>query len=408
MYLRQIHNEAAAVPMPTNSEMKVLIVFLALAFTIDQLHATAEQYLSRCQTPDGEAGTCVLVRECPFAVAVLKKKNHSNNDVRYLEATRCGELGKKVLVCCNEPNVTQTSEPVDAETIAELVENRFGTREQKRDLLPPVCGQSNEDRLIGGDRANLFDYPWNALIQHRTKDGEPRFHCGGALINNRYVVTAAHCIMGMKKSWTITGVRIGESNTATNPDCNYEQGDAIYECAEPVQDIAIEKVVIPENYTGANGTPEVKHDIALLRLARRVELSDSVAPICLPVDLNVQNELNAASPRRFVESGWGKTIDAAGSEHKMTFSSEAVSQDECRQKYPHANLDDGHICAKPQRDTNTCRADSGGPLAVRHSKGALYLVGVASLRKQCAITGEPAVYTNVERYVDWIIDNLEP
>ncbi|XP_053673655.1 CLIP domain-containing serine protease B4-like [Anopheles nili] len=364
------------------------------------------QYLSSCQTPDGTGGTCVLVRECPFARAVLKKQDHSSNDIRYLEAIRCGMLETKALVCCNEPNVTQTVEPVDAETIAELVENRFSTREEKRELLPTVCGRDDGYRgPLVGERAMLFHHPWNVLIQHRTKDGEDRFHCGGALISDRYVLTAARCIMDVKKTWTIVSVRVGEYDLQTDPDCTSDDEEAV-NCTSPTQEFPIEKVIIPENYTGT-GSPTVKQDIALVRLAGKVKMTDSVAPICLPLEEAFRQELNLEGGN-FLETGWGKTSDATGSDFKWNYALSGVSRDVCRSKYPHANIDEGHICATPQRDQDTCHGDSGGPLMYQHAGGAWYLIGVGSFRKQCAIVGEPAVYTNVGVFGDWIVDNLEP
>lgn len=366
---------------------------------------TSAQYLSSCHTPDGDSGTCVLVRECPFVRAVLKKQDHSNNDIRYVDAIHCGTLETKALVCCNAPNVTQTAEPVDADTIAGLVENRFSTPEEKRELLPTACGKNDYRGPIPGERAMLFHYAWNVLIQHRTKEGDSRFHCGGALISDRYVLTAARCIMGIKKTWTVESVRVGEWDLQSNPDCTASDGSNV-DCTKPVQDVAIEKITIPSNYTGTS-SPTVKLDIALLRLARKVELSESVAPICLALDAELRRGVNLESGR-FVESGWGKTPDAAGSDYKMNYFSVGVSRDTCRSKYPHANVDTGHICATPERDEDTCRGDAGGPLVYRHRDGPFYLMGIASFRKECAITGEPAVYTNVGELVDWVIDNLEP
>uniref|UniRef100_A0A182ND67 CLIP domain-containing serine protease n=1 Tax=Anopheles dirus TaxID=7168 RepID=A0A182ND67_9DIPT len=367
---------------------------------------TFAQYLSSCQTPDNDHGTCVLVRECPFAYAVLSKKIHSNNDIRYLEAIRCGKLASKALVCCNAPNITKATEPVDEEeSTALLVENRFSTPEAKRELLPTTCGEDTYRGPIRGERASLFHFPWNVLIQHRTKDGEHRFHCGGSLISDRYVLTAARCIMDIKKSWTIVSVRMGEWNLQTDPDCTAANGpDTV--CTTPVQDVAIEKVSIPANYTGT-GSPSVKQDIALLRLARKITFDASVAPICLPLESSSWANYNLEGGR-FYESGWGKTADASGSDHKWNYHSVGVTRDACRSKYPHASVDEGHICAVPERDQDTCRGDSGGPLMYSHTDGAWYLAGVASFHKQCAIVGEPAVYTNVAKFTDWIVDNLEP
>nr|XP_040219493.2 CLIP domain-containing serine protease 14D-like [Anopheles coluzzii] len=395
------------------------ILVLCFIASCSQLPVTVAQYLSSCKTPggDGEPGTCVLVRECPFARALLMKQKHSNNDIRYLEAIRCGMLETKALVCCNAPNITTDSSSssgsidgllVDGETIDGLVENRFSTPEEKRGLLPGVCGVDTYRGPIRGELAQLFHFPWNVLIQHRTKDGEHRFHCGGSLISDRYVLTAARCIMGIKKTWTIVSVRVGEWNLQTDPDCD-DSTAGVTECASPVEDIPIEKITVPSNYTGT-GSPAVKQDIALLRLARRVEFSESVAPICLP--LNTSNWVGYSTEQdgSFYESGWGKTPDAAaGGDNKWNYVSVGVAREVCRDRYPHASIDGEQICAMPRSEQNTCRGDTGGPLMYQSgTDGAWYLMGVGSFRKQCAIVGEPAVYTNVATFTDWIIENLEP
>uniref|UniRef100_A0A182T1Q7 CLIP domain-containing serine protease n=1 Tax=Anopheles maculatus TaxID=74869 RepID=A0A182T1Q7_9DIPT len=157
---------AQAVRRHTMSKLVWPILVLCL---VAHLKPTVAQYLSSCQNPDGEHGTCVLVRECPFARALLMKQQHSNNDIRYIEAIRCGTLETKALVCCNAPNITRTDKPVEAETIAELVENRFSTPEEKRGLLPTECGVDTYRGPVRGEQAGLFDFPWNVLIQHRTK-----------------------------------------------------------------------------------------------------------------------------------------------------------------------------------------------------------------------------------------------
>uniref|UniRef100_A0AAG5CRU8 CLIP domain-containing serine protease n=1 Tax=Anopheles atroparvus TaxID=41427 RepID=A0AAG5CRU8_ANOAO len=368
------------------------------------INVTIAQYLSSCQTPDGDGGMCVLVRECPFAQAVLKKKEHSDNDIRYVNAIRCGTLETRALVCCNAPNVTQTAKPVDPETIAGLVENRFNTREEKRELLPTDCGADGSRGPLHGERAKLFDHPWNVLIKHRTKEGDNRFHCGGVLISARYMLTAARCIMGIKKTWTVESVRVGDWDLkGADKDCEEFNGGT--ECIEPAQDIAIEKITIHTNYSGTQ-SPAVKNDIALVRLAQKVPESILAGSICLPLDPSVRQQVDLEQGQ-FVESGWGKTPEAAGEDYKMNYLSAGVTRDVCRSKYPHADIGQGHVCAKPNRAEDTCRGDTGGPLMYRH-QGRVYLVGVASFRKQCAAVGEPAVYTNVGDLVDWVVDNLEP
>lgn len=66
-------------------------------------------------------------------------------------------------------------------------------------LLPPrdECGISDsDDRVVGGEETGLEEFPWMALL-HYNKNGTPYgFHCGGSLINDQYVLTAAHCVSG--------------------------------------------------------------------------------------------------------------------------------------------------------------------------------------------------------------------
>lgn len=85
-----------------------------------------------------------------------------------------------------------TTHPID--------EPKIRTSATLGDKLPDksVCGIQNEEtRIVGGETTEIGEFPWMALLRYRNLDGtDAGFQCGGTLINNRYVLTAAHCLKG--------------------------------------------------------------------------------------------------------------------------------------------------------------------------------------------------------------------
>lgn len=65
-----------------------------------------------------------------------------------------------------------------------------------KNLPIDICGPILTQKLSGGNRTDLFEYPWMVLLQYSTKNGL-QFQCGGSLISENYVLTAAHCISGL-------------------------------------------------------------------------------------------------------------------------------------------------------------------------------------------------------------------
>ncbi|XP_017493308.1 PREDICTED: serine protease easter-like, partial [Rhagoletis zephyria] len=232
----------------------------------------------------------------------------------------------------------------------------------------------------------------------------PHKSCGGSLINERYLITAAHCVSKrmLPASWALTGVRLREWNQETERDCQIDsRGNSL--CAGLYLDVNVEEQLCHPRYnvrTQAN-------DIALLRLQEKINFNYFVGPICLAMDtkLRLDNFENATMDI----AGWGATETSNKSKMKLKALVRGQSLEKCKNKYrtdARIDLGDTQMCAGGEKSIDTCRGDSGGPLMFPHKFNELesyFLVGVVSFGPTpCGQEGFPGVYTRVGSFVDWI------
>jgi len=170
------------------------------------------------------------------------------------------------------------------------------------------CGFSIvKPRIVGGKDAKLGQFPWlvNLGYSRSGRSGE-LFKCGGTLIGTRYVLTAAHCVTGLPRSYSLSVIRVGEHDLNKEQDCDGG------ECSPKPQDLAIEKIIWHEEYD----KPErYQNDIAIIKLEKDVVISDYVSPVCLPWTYS-QNEdylsnridIDGEAFKIFTDvAGWGAT-----------------------------------------------------------------------------------------------------
>ena len=75
---------------------------------------------------------------------------------------------------------------------------------KKINILLTGCGERNDaSRIVGGQAAGVNEFPWMARLSYFN-----RFYCGGMLINDRYVLTAAHCVKGLVCSFFLKLLKI--------------------------------------------------------------------------------------------------------------------------------------------------------------------------------------------------------
>ncbi|KAK3921691.1 Serine protease easter [Frankliniella fusca] len=266
------------------------------------------------------------------------------------------------------------------------------------------CGLSRgavSDRIVGGVVAALGQFPWLARIGYNL-EGVPRrvYRCAGAVITHFHVLTAAHCVKNLPDNFEFAGVRLGEWDTATDPDCQNTV------CAPPVYDVDPESVIVHQDYNN----PRFANDIALVKLAQKINFNGWVAPVCVPY-----GELLSRSYEweRTEVAGWG-IYDIGlqrSSQELRTVHLPVVSNSICHALYRNqANITKRQLCAGGELGFDACSGDSGGPLlkVEAYNGGPRYfIVGIVSFgSKRCGLTPTPGVYTRVSYYVDWILDNI--
>lgn len=131
-----------------------------------------------------------------------------------------------------------------------------------------------------------------------TAMGKTNIICGGSIISDRYILTAAHCAAKASKKWNLESVRIGDWDLDTEIECD---PDNTTDCLPAPIDIGIEETVV---HVGYNKTKiSSPHDIALIRLTEKIDLSGLVKPICLPYESSLW-EKNYTG-QYFTTTGWG-------------------------------------------------------------------------------------------------------
>ncbi|KAI5646904.1 trypsin domain-containing protein [Phthorimaea operculella] len=241
------------------------------------------------------------------------------------------------------------------------------------------CGERNEaSRILGGVETAVNEFPWIVRLTYFNK-----FYCGGILINDRYVLTAAHCVKGLM--WFMIKVTLGEHDR-----CN--------ETHRPETRFVVD--IVAHNFTYSNFVD----DIALLRLNERVNITDTVKPVCLP-----HSDDNSYVGVKAIAAGWG-SIDETKNHSCQLLEVELpiLSNEECRStKYESAMIAENMLCAGYPKEgkKDTCQGDSGGPLSAERGDKRYELLGIVSWGIGCGRPGYPGVYTRVTKYLYWIRHN---
>jgi len=128
---------------------------------------------------DNQVGTCIVARDCALVSNILQQSREQA--IAYLRHNHCGFEGSNPLVCCTNINTNINTRPGglvtnpgitsdwNSESTSQPVQN-IEIDLANNPLLPNDCGRDLSQRILGGERTELTEFPWMALLEYQKRE----------------------------------------------------------------------------------------------------------------------------------------------------------------------------------------------------------------------------------------------
>lgn len=264
-----------------------------------------------------------------------------------------------------------------------------------------TCGQRQLTHLgyiANGYAAIEGDWPWHAGLFMNVANRLPEYICGGTIISENFVITAAHCTVPNRILLAANDlvVKLGLHNR-TGPS----EHTRMYDVVEIIRHEAFNK-------------DNLRNDVALLRMADDIVFSDYIQPVCLwPVSMN---DLSSILKDRGYVVGWGKGHTNKIAEILQEATVAAVDYETCLKSNPkhfhkHLSWDKSSYCAGNQNQTNVCDGDSGGGMFYNIGSSwyirGLVSTGVRPVGDSACNPKEYVIFSDIPYYLEWISKHQE-
>ncbi|XP_031449203.1 inactive serine protease PAMR1 isoform X2 [Phasianus colchicus] len=278
----------------------------------------------------------------------------------------------------------------------------------------PICGKAENITLQKAVTSTRW--PWQAAIyrtangvkENSLKKGAWILICSGALVNERTVVVAAHCVTDLGKTIVL---KTAELKVVLGKFYRDDDRDE-----KTIQNLRISAIIVHPNYDPIL----LDSDIAVIKLLDKARISSRVQPICLA---SSQDLTSSTEDLKITVTGWKVLADIKDPGYKNdTIRMGAVQMVDsllCEQQYEdngiQVSITDSMFCAKQDHTvfSNICPAETGGIAAITLPGKASpelrwHLMGLVSwgYDKTCNLELYSG-YTKVIPFKDWIEKNLK-
>ncbi|CAL4148294.1 unnamed protein product [Meganyctiphanes norvegica] len=244
-------------------------------------------------------------------------------------------------------------------------------------ITPASCGQVStfDERILNGRTSVSGQFPWMVHLSYFSSFHKEPDSCGGSLISNRWVITAAQCFRFLNPNIDVY-VKIGYTD-------RFRQ-----EPESSLFGVTLEDIIIHGGFTNVS----LDNNIAIVHLPEDVTLNRLVQPICLATNQQISFGAKA------VAAGWGLRKP----DNDLPDILQSVELDVLEDQSPRCANSQLFICTfTPGKDT--CRGDSGGPLMTKQGNTWFQIGIVSSGLLDCGNSNIPGTYTRVPNYMGFLL-----
>uniref|UniRef100_A0A182Q8F5 Peptidase S1 domain-containing protein n=1 Tax=Anopheles farauti TaxID=69004 RepID=A0A182Q8F5_9DIPT len=231
------------------------------------------------------------------------------------------------------------------------------------------------------------DWPWHAIVFHKTEKYKLEYKCGGTILDQSTVLTAAHCLVTSAGVLALESVLVQVGRTR------------LLVANNRAQEFDVLRIILHAKYT----MHSQRHDIALVKLVNQITYTNYIQPICL---WNQGEDFvnRTGSVIGFGNSG-GHTNMLQEARMRIVNTLECIDDNPAYR----FQIAPGMFCAGNRDGVGPSNGDSGGGMFFKYND-VWYIRGVVSFTKtdssNIGDAKEYIVFTDVAVYKDWIEQNL--